>query len=1155
MDLPEWLAVIPAESQALLQQGRAGQITAARTQLWEESRERAAGDRLDPEILAEIDFQQSDALRVTTGTGLPQHLEDCIAALRRCEMVYTRARYPFQWARVQDQLGKAYKERIQGDQAENQERAIALFEAALEVRTRDACPYDWADTQKSLGLVYHGRIRENYAENQERAIALFEAALQVLTREAYAYEWAEIQHGLANAYPDRILGERAENQEQAIALFEAALQVHTREAYPYDWGTAQNRLGVAYFDRLRGERAENLERTIAAYEAALQIFTRNDFPLEWGRLQNNLANAYLQRIRGEQAENLEQAIAAHQAALQVRTRDAFPTNWATSQNNLGAAYFHRVRGERAENLEQAIAAYEAALQVRTRAASPYMWATTQNNLGEAYRQRLQGERAENLEQAIAAYVTALEGFPREAFPIRWAETLYNLGEAYSARIRGDRAENLEQAIATLEKSLQVRTREAFPAYCRMTTLLLGEQLAHLGRWAAAAERFATAVAIETDLFTVGAGAEGRDAILREGGYAADSQAFALIRLGRLPEAAVAVEAGRARSLAEAQRLDRADPRRIGDAGRRRRYEACLAELRSGQARLQQPGESERREAYLGAVVEYRSVRARFDALIAEIQTAHDPADFIQQTITSADLVRSARQQAAGHAIVYLLVTPWGGVALGVLCSNPALGTSDRIAALDLPVLTTSLVNDLLEQSLPENPQRFLGGYGLAQEGSQLDRICVWRGVTLRDQLAALETAACAVGKESSLARAARSALAIPALQSLADVPIEHLSDSDRGRLSGQIDHFFLQLELRHSLETLADVLMRPLAAWLREEGVRSVTVIPSGILTVFPLLATPIGDEVTSSETLSMLVPASTAPSALSLLPGDRRAAQRTGVRAVGNPLPTHQHLEWGEAEALTLAHLGGDHQRVAVRTGYGATREWFIETAGQAHVLDVSCHGLASGDDFLHYQILLANGEAFTLADALNNVVDLRGLRLLILSACQTSLVHRRSAPGEMRSLAVGMLQAGAEAVLAALWPVDDRATYLLMVRFAQEWFPTMDWEPPAAALGRAQRWMSTVTWRELHDWVARELLPALRLDPELVQQVTEVAKDVTLITKRAARFSQRYAFDLGVARGQRLGIGRAEALIREWAGRQQADERPFEDPYYWAAFHVVGW
>jgi CHAT domain-containing protein len=152
---------------------------------------------------------------------------------------------------------------------------------------------------------------------------------------------------------------------------------------------------------------------------------------------------------------------------------------------------------------------------------------------------------------------------------------------------------------------------------------------------------------------------------------------------------------------------------------------------------------------------------------------------------------------------------------------------------------------------------------------------------------------------------------------------------------------------------------------------------------------------------------------------------------------------------------------------------------------------------------------------------------------------VHRNAAPGEMRSLAVGMLQAGADAVLATLWPVDDRATYLLMVRFAQEWFPAMDWEPPAAALGRAERWMSTVSWGELQDWVARDLLPALHLDPHLTEQVGHVMEESALV----------------LPRGLRLGIGRAETLVREWAAQQRPEERPFANPYYWAAFHIVGW
>ncbi|MBE9117466.1 CHAT domain-containing protein [Lusitaniella coriacea LEGE 07157] len=73
-----------------------------------------------------------------------------------------------------------------------------------------------------------------------------------------------------------------------------------------------------------------------------------------------------------------------------------------------------------------------------------------------------GSRANNIEIAIAAYEKALQIRTREAFPQDWAMTQNNLGNAYSDRITGERAENLDRAIASYNNALQIRTREAFP---------------------------------------------------------------------------------------------------------------------------------------------------------------------------------------------------------------------------------------------------------------------------------------------------------------------------------------------------------------------------------------------------------------------------------------------------------------------------------------------------------------------------------------------------------------------------------------------------------------------------------------------------------------------------------------------------------------------
>ncbi|MEQ8973979.1 MAG: tetratricopeptide repeat protein [Coleofasciculus sp. C1-SOL-03] len=422
-----------------------------------------------------------------------ENIERAIASYQAALKVRTRKAFPSDWAMTQNNLGNAYWKRIRGEAAENIERAIASYQAALEVYTLEAFPNYWADTQNNLGAAYCKRIRGEAAENIERAIASYQAALEVYTYEAFPTDWAEIQNNLGNAYKDRIRGDKAENIEIAITSYQAALEVRTRKDFPRQWAMTQNNLGIAYSDKIGGEAAENIEIAIASYQAALEVRTRKDFPKDWAETQNNLGNTYKNRIRGERAENIEIAIASYQAALQVHTREAFSSDWAMTQNNLGLAYSDRIRGEKAENIERAIASYQAALGVYTREAFPSQWAMTQNNLGIAYSNRIRGETTENIESAIASYQAALEVYTREAFPSQWATTQNNLGNSYLKRIWGERTENIEIAIASYQAALEVHTREAFPHNWAMMQNNLAE--AYRNRiWGKRAENIESAIA-------------------------------------------------------------------------------------------------------------------------------------------------------------------------------------------------------------------------------------------------------------------------------------------------------------------------------------------------------------------------------------------------------------------------------------------------------------------------------------------------------------------------------------------------------------------------------------------------------------------------------------------------------------------------------------
>ncbi len=267
-------------------------------------------------------------------------------------------------------LGSAYIERATGVRTDNQEKAIAHLERALEQWTQAAAPRNWAMAHNNLGLAYWSRIQGQRVDNQEKAAAHFEAALTVFSRKTHPEQWAQLQNNLAAVHWNRTRGDRVENVETAIKHFEAALTVFTRQSSPQQWAAAQNNLGNAYRTRTRGDEAENLEKAISHIEAALSVFTRETFAHDWALAHNNLAVAYLDRTRGDPADNRGRAIAALEAVLTVFTAETYPQERAQANHYKGIAYAGRDKGERTENRKKAIDAFEAALVVFQRDIDP-----------------------------------------------------------------------------------------------------------------------------------------------------------------------------------------------------------------------------------------------------------------------------------------------------------------------------------------------------------------------------------------------------------------------------------------------------------------------------------------------------------------------------------------------------------------------------------------------------------------------------------------------------------------------------------------------------------------------------------------------------------------------------------------------------------------
>jgi CHAT domain-containing protein len=139
---------------------------------------------------------------------------------------------------------------------------------------------------------------------------------------------------------------------------------------------------------------------------------------------------------------------------------------------------------------------------------------------------------------------------------------------------------------------------------------------------------------------------------------------------------------------------------------------------------------------------------------------------------------------------------------------------------------------------------------------------------------------------------------------------------------------------------------------------------------------------------------------------------------------------------------------------------------------------------------------------------LNLSGVRLVVLAACQTAMTDFGNVPDEAVGLPAGFLQAGATAAIGTLWPVEDLPSALLLIRFYQ--CHLRDGLGVASALREAQRWLreSSAAEMELANW-----------------------------HERLYRES-----------------GSQNALLKAAHHSAKPGEKPFAHPCYWAAFTLTG-
>jgi CHAT domain-containing protein len=315
------------------------------------------------------------------------------------------------------------------------------------------------------------------------------------------------------------------------------------------------------------------------------------------------------------------------------------------------------------------------------------------------------------------------------------------------------------------------------------------------------------------------------------------------------------------------------------------------------------------------------------------------------------------------------------------------------------------------------------------------------------------------------------------------ISLPRLTSSAISDLFDPSDTATIPIRVEQSIHSLGRLGLDAITKALLARGtINKVRFVTYGRLGLFPLPSVYVSLPGGKKRPLSDIFEVTFVPSARAAeIAHAHTQTQRGHLLVAGNPQPLPQgvkNLHYAAAEAETTYYIARKHGYLPGTIHYlppqEVTKQNVIEELQRAWYAHLAVHGWYDVDDPGNSRLILAGKEhvpetdrTILLREALDGSINLVGLRLLVLSACQTSVFDVRRAPNEVLGLATGFLQAGAGGVIASLWSVSERATYLLMSRFVELYLDPKAGLSPARALALAQQWLrEEATNRVLQDY-----------------------------------------------------------------------------------------
>ncbi|KAB8161995.1 CHAT domain-containing protein [Streptomyces sp. 3MP-14] len=242
-----------------------------------------------------------------------------------------------------------------------------------------------------------------------------------------------------------------------------------------------------------------------------------------------------------------------------------------------------------------------------------------------------------------------------------------------------------------------------------------------------------------------------------------------------------------------------------------------------------------------------------------------------------------------------------------------------------------------------------------------------------------------------------------------------------------------------ALRQLGEALLAPVADLAA--GASGILVAPSDTLADFPFHAASLGGRplISRAEVRTLPTPAALAWQAAG---GRRATATPPRVVAAGVPRPRYELLPELPAVRAELRTVRAAFPQAGELGPEEATAEAVVAAMASADVLHLAGHATFEAHAPNLARILLADRPLFAFEVA----AAPRAPRLVNLSGCRAA-AERRTPGGEGEGLAAAFLAAGAEAVIAPLWPVRDDAALAFNALLYREL------TVPGARLGEAVR------------------------------------------------------------------------------------------------------